>query len=89
MFGPKKHFKFNDIVQIKNTGSPIDGEQGRITGTSSINIQDTYIVTFDEPKTGWNKELNKEEMYQSVTVPEYCLDYPVKIQIKTLLKING
>lgn len=61
MFGKKKHFNFNEIVEVKKTGTSLDGEQSRITGVATIGVRDTYIVTFEEPKIGWNQELSIEE----------------------------
>ena len=65
----KKNFKFGDKVKVINTGTKgVDGLIGRVSGISSINIFDTFIITLDNPI-----DLGVG-VFQSFVLPETCLE---------------
>jgi hypothetical protein len=59
----KLNLKVNDRVEIKNTGTDIDGHTGKNLGKATENIIDFYIILLDEPIPN----------HLAVIFPEGCL----------------
>jgi hypothetical protein len=71
----KNFFNFNEKVRIKKTGTYLDGQIVKISGVASRNIVDTYIVILEQPQTLIIDPEIGEETYQSLVLPEWCLEH--------------
>lgn len=70
----KLNLKYGTHVLIKNTGSELDGCEGRVIGVAVRHIKDIYIIQF----LGCSTRIGKEgHQYDAFIMIESCLE-PVR-----------